>query len=86
MDEVFSAYEALDVGADEARARGILRGLGFKEEELGREGKELSGLSGGWRMRIVLGKALFVRPDVLLLDEPSESTYQSFLLEVESGG
>lgn len=71
MNEVFTAYETLDVEADEARARAILRGLGFPEEDLGKEGKDLGWLSGGWRMRVMLGKALFMKPDILLLDEPS---------------
>ena len=41
MSEVFSAYEALDVEADEARAKTILRGLGFSDEDLSKEGKEI---------------------------------------------
>ncbi|PPQ64031.1 hypothetical protein CVT24_008844 [Panaeolus cyanescens] len=69
--EVFSAYEALDVDGGEARARAILRGLGFKEEEMMEDGKEVANLSGGWRMRVMLGKALFIKPDILLLDEPT---------------
>lgn len=72
MNEIFTAYESLDVEGDEARARAILRGLGFREEDLGKEGKDIGGLSGGWRMRVMLGKALFMVPDILLLDEPSE--------------
>jgi ATPase subunit of ABC transporter with duplicated ATPase domains len=71
MSQIFGAYEALDVEADEARAKSILRGLGFKDEELLMEGKEIGALSGGWRMRVMLGKALFIKPDILLLDEPS---------------
>ena len=71
MTEVFSAYEALDVEADEARAKTILRGLGFSDEDLGKEGKQIGALSGGWRMRVMLGKALYINPDILLLDEPS---------------
>jgi len=71
MTQIFGAYEALDVEADEARARSILRGLGFKDEDLLKEGKEIGALSGGWRMRVMLGKALFIKPDILLLDEPS---------------
>lgn len=71
MAEVFSAYEALDVEADEARAKTILRGLGFSDEDLGKEGKQIGALSGGWRMRVMLGKALYINPDILLLDEPS---------------
>ena len=71
MTQIFGAYEALDVEADEARAKSILRGLGFKDEEFLKEGKEIGALSGGWRMRVMLGKALFIKPDILLLDEPS---------------
>jgi len=80
MTQIFGAYEALDVEADEARAKTILRGLGFKDEELSKEGREIGALSGGWRMRVMLGKALFMKPDILLLDEPSAySSYFSFL-------
>ncbi|PPQ89417.1 hypothetical protein CVT25_002183 [Psilocybe cyanescens] len=71
MTEVFGAYEVLDVEADEARAKSILRGLGFSDEDLAKEGKKIGGLSGGWRMRVMLGKALFIKPDILLLDEPT---------------
>ena len=62
MTEVFSAYEALDVEADEARAKTILRGLGFSDEDLSKEGKQIGALSGGWRMRVILGKALYLNP------------------------
>uniref|UniRef100_A0A8H8CEF3 ABC transporter domain-containing protein n=2 Tax=Psilocybe cubensis TaxID=181762 RepID=A0A8H8CEF3_PSICU len=71
MTEVFGAYEVLDLEADEARAKSILRGLGFKDEDLSKEGRKIGGLSGGWRMRVMLGKALFIKPDILLLDEPT---------------
>ncbi|KAF8889529.1 P-loop containing nucleoside triphosphate hydrolase protein, partial [Gymnopilus junonius] len=71
MTEVFGAYAALDVEGDEARAKGILRGLGFKDDDLNKEGRQIIGLSGGWRMRVMLGKALFMKPDILLLDEPT---------------
>jgi ATP-binding cassette subfamily F protein 3 len=78
MTQIFGAYEALDVEADEARAKSILRGLGFKDEELSKEGREIGALSGGWRMRVMLGKALFMKPDILLLDEPSASSSYRF--------
>ena len=83
MTEVFSAYESLDVEADEARAKTILRGLGFSDEDLGKEGKQIGALSGGWRMRVMLGKALYINPDILLLDEPS-TFISSILIEQQT--
>ncbi len=47
---------------------GVLKGLGFAEEEFG---KHLRELSGGQRTRVCLGKLLVTKPDVILLDEPT---------------
>ena len=47
---------------------GILKGLGFLEEEFS---KRMSELSGGQKTRVALGKLLVTKPDVLLLDEPT---------------
>ncbi|MCQ2186584.1 MAG: ABC-F family ATP-binding cassette domain-containing protein [Bacteroidales bacterium] len=52
----------------EVQARKTLKGLGFKDEELGRPTETFSQ---GWNMRIELAKILLQRPDVLLLDEPT---------------
>lgn len=51
-----------------ARAAKILTGLGFDEHA---QGQPMDSFSGGWRMRVALAALLFSRPDVLLLDEPS---------------
>ena len=52
----------------EVQARKTLRGLGFKDEELGRLTETFSQ---GWNMRIELAKILLSDPQVLLLDEPT---------------
>jgi ATP-binding cassette subfamily F protein 3 len=52
----------------QADAERVLKGLGFKQKDFGRQTKEFSG---GWQMRIELAKMLLQRPDYLLLDEPT---------------
>ena len=58
-------------------AEQILMGLGFSREDLDKMCEEFSG---GWQMRIALGKALMVNPDILLLDEPTN------YLDIEARG
>jgi ATPase subunit of ABC transporter with duplicated ATPase domains len=61
-------FEQLGGYALEGRAREVLAGLNFSEEMM--DG-DVGNLSGGWKMRVALARILLMRPDVMLLDEPS---------------
>jgi ATPase subunit of ABC transporter with duplicated ATPase domains len=66
--EVQSRFEELGGYALEGRAREVLAGLGFTQAMM--DG-DVGALSGGWKMRVALARILLMRPDVMLLDEPS---------------
>ncbi|MDP4022680.1 ABC-F family ATP-binding cassette domain-containing protein [Methylobacterium sp. NEAU 140] len=66
--EVQARFEELDGYALEGRARETLAGLSFSQETM--DG-DVGALSGGWKMRVALARILLMRPDVMLLDEPS---------------
>ena len=66
--DVQARFEELGGYALDGKAREVLDGLGFSQEMM--DG-DVSKLSGGWKMRVALGRILLMRPDVMLLDEPS---------------
>jgi ATPase subunit of ABC transporter with duplicated ATPase domains len=87
--EVQARFEELDGYALEGRAREVLAGLSFTQEMMdGDVGK----LSGGWKMRVALARILLMRPDAMLLDEPSNHLdlesliwLEQFLRDYEGG-
>ncbi|APG89527.1 ABC-F family ATP-binding cassette domain-containing protein [Sinorhizobium americanum] len=79
--EVQARYEELDGYALEGRAREVLAGLSFSQEMM--DG-DVSKLSGGWKMRVALARILLMRPDVMLLDEPSNHLDLESLIWLEN--
>jgi len=66
--EVQARFEELGGYELEGRAREVLAGLSFSQEMMD---ADVGTLSGGWKMRVALGRILLMRPDAMLLDEPS---------------
>ena len=65
LREKFYSIEEINY---EAEVEKVLKGLGFLASDFSRPTKEFSG---GWRMRIELAKILLKKPDLILLDEPT---------------
>lgn len=68
LADIFSKLSEIESDKAEGRAASILYGLGFSKDA---QQQPTNSFSGGWRMRLALARALFCKPDLLLLDEPS---------------
>ncbi|WP_055443830.1 ABC-F family ATP-binding cassette domain-containing protein [Lacinutrix himadriensis] len=68
VSDLGEKYYALEDVNYDAEVEKALKGLGFKQEDFTRLTNEFSG---GWRMRIELAKILLKKPDLILLDEPT---------------
>ena len=79
--EVQTRFQELDGYALEARAREVLAGLSFSQERM--DG-DVGLLSGGWKMRVALARILLMRPDGMLLDEPSNHLDLESLIWLEA--
>ncbi|MGN5953778.1 ABC-F family ATP-binding cassette domain-containing protein [Sphingobacterium lactis] len=65
LSEKFYSIEEVNYDAEIEK---VLKGLGFERTDFNRMTSEFSG---GWRMRIELAKILLKKPDLILLDEPT---------------
>ncbi len=68
VSELFEKFYSIEEVNYEAEVEKVLKGLGFEREDFSRPTSEFSG---GWRMRIELAKILLQKPDLILLDEPT---------------
>lgn len=86
-DKTFHEFEIIDIEFQreggysmESEARAVLKGLGFSDEMIK---VDPSTLSGGWRMRLELGKIFINNPNFLILDEPTNHLDLPSLIWVE---
>ncbi|MCM1387141.1 MAG: ABC-F family ATP-binding cassette domain-containing protein [Bacillus sp. (in: Bacteria)] len=75
------AFESANGYAYKSELTGVLKGLGFAEEEFSHS---ISTLSGGQKTRVALGKLLLLKPDLIILDEPTNHLDMSSITWLET--
>ncbi len=75
------AFENANGYAYKSEVTGVLKGLGFEEEDFS---KQVSTLSGGQKTRVALGRLLLQRPDLIILDEPTNHLDMSSITWLET--
>lgn len=80
MGDVQTEFEKRGGYDLEYRAEEILTGLGIKPEDHHKKTEEFSG---GWKMRIALAKVLVLKPDLILMDEPTNYLDMETILWLE---
>jgi elongation factor 3 len=71
MDYVAADEKIQAMGIDEVRIREVLTTVGFTADGKAKPDHAVSTLSGGWRMKLALARAMLQQADILLMDEPT---------------
>jgi len=71
IDYMFNDPLLKDSGVTKEKMEQVLNSVGFKEGGNANTTQKVGTLSGGWRMKLALSRAMLLKADILLLDEPT---------------